>query len=239
LAFQISNPFYETISPPGFGFQAIYWLGGQFTAGRASFIMEEERKYAAGSRDMKNNPEALTGKNIILIGMPGVGKSTVGVLLAKALSRDFLDTDVYIQAKEGRTLQEIIDREGLSAFCRIEEGHVRSLKFRASVIATGGSVVYYPAAMARFRSSGIVIHLDLALAHLKKRLTNLLTRGVVMAPGQKFDQLFDERLPLYRKYAHLTIDCAGCTHEEVVEEIIRRLKGWISHSPPKRMKKNH
>ena len=201
--------------------------------------MEEERKYAAGSRDMKNSPEALTGKNIILIGMPGVGKSTVGVLLAKALSRDFLDTDVYIQAKEGRTLQEIIDREGLSAFCRIEERRVRSLKFRASVIATGGSVVYYPAAMARFRSSGIVIHLDLALAHLKKRLTNLPTRGVVMAPGQKFGQLFDERLPLYQKYAHFTIDCAGCTHEEVVAKIIRRLRGWTPDPPLKRMNKNY
>jgi len=178
---------------------------------------------------MKSSPKALTKRNIILIGMPGVGKSTVGVLLAKALSRDFLDTDVYIQAKEGRTLQEIIDQEGLSAFCQTEERHVRSLKFRSSVIATGGSVVYYPAAMAHLRSSGIVIHLELALAPLKKRLTNLPARGVVMAPGQSFNHLFHERLPLYRKYAHLTIDCAGCTHEEVVAEIIRRLNGW---APP-------
>ncbi len=180
---------------------------------------------------MKSNFKILTAKSIILIGMPGVGKSTVGVLLAKALSRDFLDTDVYIQAKEGRTLQEIIDRKGLRTFCQIEERHVRSLKFRSSIIATGGSVVYYPAAMARLRSSGIVIHLELALAPLKKRLTNLLTRGVVMVPGQSFDQLFDERLPLYRKYAHLTIDCAGCTHEEIVAEIIRRLRRLIPPSP--------
>ena len=187
---------------------------------------------------MKSSRKALTKRNIILIGMPGVGKSTVGVLLAKALSRDFLDTDVHLQAREGRTLQEIINQEGVGAFCQIEERHVRSLKFRSSIIATGGSVVYYPAAMARLRSSGIVIHLDLALAPLKKRLTNLPTRGVVMAPGQRFDQLFDERLPLYRKYAHLTIDCARRSHEEIVAEIIRRLRGWRSDLPPKRKKMN-
>ncbi len=183
---------------------------------------------------MKSNLKILTAKSIILIGMPGVGKSTVGVLLAKALSRDFLDTDVYIQAKEGRTLQEIIDRKGLRTFCQIEERHVRSLKFRSSIIATGGSVVYYPAAMARLRALGIVIHLELAPAPLKKRLTNLPTRGVVMVPGQSFDQLFDERLPLYRKYAHLTINCAGRTHEEIVTEIIRRLRRLIPPSPSNR-----
>jgi shikimate kinase len=91
--------------------------------------------------------------------------------------------------------------------------------------------------MAHLRSSGIVIHLALALAPLKKRLTNLPTRGVVMAPGQSFDHLFHERLPLYRKYSHLTIDCAGCTHEEIVTKIIRRLRSWTSHLPPKRITK--
>jgi len=167
--------------------------------------------------------KAAPGANIVLIGMPGAGKSTVGVLLAKALSRDFLDTDVYIQAKQGRTLQEIIDQEGLPAFCRIEERHVRSLKCRTSVIATGGSVVYSPAAMARLQASGIIIHLDLDLPALEKRLTDLSSRGVVMGPGQTLPQLFAEREPLYRKYADLTIDCAGFTHEEIVGMIVRRL----------------
>ena len=167
--------------------------------------------------------KAAPGANIVLIGMPGAGKSTVGVLLAKALSRDFLDTDVYIQAKQGRTLQEIIDQEGLAAFCRIEERHVRSLKCRTSVIATGGSVVYSPAAMARLQASGIIIHLDLDLPALEKRLTDLSSRGVVMGPGQTLPQLFAEREPLYRKYADLTIDCAGFTHEEIVGMIVRRL----------------
>jgi shikimate kinase len=167
--------------------------------------------------------KAAPGANIVLIGMPGAGKSTVGVLLAKALSRDFLDTDVYIQAKQGRTLQEIIDQDGLPAFCRIEERHVRSLKCRTSVIATGGSVVDSPAAMARLQASGIIIHLDLDLPALGKRLTDLSSRGVVMGPGQTLPQLFAEREPLYRKYADLTIDCAGFTHEEIVGMIVRRL----------------
>lgn len=170
-------------------------------------------------RKRKDAPDA----SIVLIGMPGAGKSTVGVLLAKALSRDFLDTDVYIQAKQGRTLQEIIDQDGLPAFCRIEERHVRSLRCRSSVIATGGSVVYSPAAMARLQASGIIIHLDLDLNALEKRLTDLSSRGVVMGPGQTLPQLFAEREPLYRKYADLTIDCAGCTHEEIVAMMVRRL----------------
>ena len=162
--------------------------------------------------------------NIILIGMPGVGKSTVGVLLAKFTSRDFIDTDIYIQAKEGRSLQEIIDQDGLAVFCRIEEHHLTSITRKACVIATGGSVVYYPEAMNHLKSSGIIIHLDLGLPSLEKRLTNLSSRGVVMAPGQTLAQLFKERQPLYKKFADLTIDCAGRTHEEVVAEVFRRLQ---------------
>jgi shikimate kinase len=161
--------------------------------------------------------------DVVLIGMPGVGKSTAGVLLAKALSRDFLDTDVYIQAQEGRTLQEIIDQDGLESFRRIEERHVRSLKCRSTVIATGGSVVYYPAAMAHLRALGWVIHLDLDLPALQKRLINLPSRGVVMVPGQTLGQLFAERQPLYRKYADLTIGCAHSSHEDIVRKIARRL----------------
>jgi len=163
------------------------------------------------------------GTNLVLIGMPGVGKSTVGVLLAKATSRDFLDTDVYVQAQEGRSLQEIIDREGTEAFCRLEERHVLSLTCRSCVIATGGSVVYHAAAMQHLASQGIIIHLHLDLPALETRLTNLHSRGVVMAPGQTLGQLFTERQPLYQKYAHHTIPCGAQTHEEIVGEIARRL----------------
>ena len=161
--------------------------------------------------------------NLVLIGMPGVGKSTVGVLLAKATSRDFLDTDVYVQAREGRSLQEIIDRDGTDSFCRLEERHILSLTCRSSVIATGGSVVYHPAAMRHLASSGVIIHLTLDFAALERRLTNLDSRGVVMAPGQSLLQLFAEREPLYQRYAQYTIGCGNRSHEEIVAEITRRL----------------
>ena len=161
--------------------------------------------------------------NLVLIGMPGVGKSTVGVLLAKATSRDFLDTDVYVQAREGRNLQDIIDREGTRNFCRLEERHILSLTCRSTVIATGGSVVYHQAGMRHLASSGVIIHLTLDLPALERRLTNLGSRGVVMAPGQSLLQLFAEREPLYRKYAQYTIPCGTSTHEEIVAEITRNL----------------
>ena len=162
--------------------------------------------------------------NIILIGMPGVGKSTIGVILAKVLSRDFLDTDVYIQAEEGRTLQEIIDSEGLKKFCEIEERYVISVAKRGSVIATGGSVVYSDLAMMHLKSQGIVLHLYLPIHFLEKRLTNFITRGVVKKSAQTFVELYDERMPLYEQYADSTIDCTGLGHEDVVRVILSRLK---------------
>jgi shikimate kinase len=162
--------------------------------------------------------------NLVLIGMPAVGKSTIGVLLAKAVSRDFIDTDVYIQAREGRLLQEIIDREGLEEFCRIEERHILSLACRGKVMATGGSVVYSAAAMKHLRTCGALIHLTLDLLSIKKRLTNLDSRGVVMAPGKTLDLLYGERMPLYRQYADFTVNCRGKNHEEIVAEIIKKVK---------------
>ncbi len=162
--------------------------------------------------------------NIVLIGMPAVGKSTIGVLLAKATSRDFVDTDVYIQAREGRSLQEIIDREGLEEFCRIEARHVLSLSCRGKVVATGGSVVYSEPAMRHLASCGVVVHLTLDLPAIKKRLTDLDSRGVVMAPGKTLDLLYEERLPLYTHYADFSVSCQGKTHEEIVAEILRGVK---------------
>lgn len=164
-------------------------------------------------------------RNIILIGMPGAGKSTVGVLLAKALSMEFVDTDVCIQAREKRRLQEIIDRDGLQAFQRIEARHVRELMCRHHVIATGGSVIYDDAAMRHLASGGVVVHLDLPLEAIKGRLTNLPTRGVVMAAGQSLESLYTERQPLYQRYAQVTIDCDGLTHEEVVGRICEKVDG--------------
>ena len=162
-------------------------------------------------------------QNLVLIGMPGVGKSTVGVLLAKALSRRFTDTDVLIQAAEGRRLQDIIDSEGLEAFCRTEERYILGLECRGHVIATGGSVVYSAAAMEHLRAGGAVVYLALPLAQLKKRLRNLDSRGVVMAPGETIEELYEERRPLYEKYAHHVVQCAGLRHEDVVAAIASAL----------------
>ena len=165
----------------------------------------------------------LTDKNIVLIGMPGVGKSTVGVLLAKALGRYFLDTDVLIQAVQGRSLQEIINADGLAAFCRVEEEYACCIDLTNAVIATGGSVVYSEKAMQRLAAHGIIVHLDLPVDQIEERLANLLTRGVVMEPGQTVRFLYDQRQPLYRRYAHITLDCIGKNHDQIVTELVEML----------------
>ena len=163
-------------------------------------------------------------KNIVLIGMPGVGKSTIGVILAKIMSRNFIDTDIYIQAREERTLQEIIDKDGVEIYCGIEENYILSLSCKVTVIATGGSVVYSNKAMDFLSSSGILIHLYLPLELLEKRLNDFANRGVVMHQGQSLNQLFAERIPLYKQYADKTIDCSEKNHEVVITEILSGLE---------------
>jgi len=164
--------------------------------------------------------DMLNKRNIVLIGMPGVGKSTIGVILAKVMSLHFIDTDVLIQVQEGRSLQEIIDNEGLDAFLCIEERTVLSLDCTKTVIATGGSVVYSTRAMGHLGSSGIIVHLDLPLNLIDERLKDFEDRGVVRRPGQGLKDLYDERLPLYRSYAGIGVDCSGKTHEEVIAKIL-------------------
>ncbi len=161
--------------------------------------------------------------NIVLIGMPGVGKSTIGVLLAKVMAREFIDTDVCLQGCMQRRLQEIIDTEGAAAFRRIEERHLLALDCRHHVIATGGSAVYSDPAMRHLKANGVVVFLDLPVAALARRLVNLATRGVVMNAGQSLESLYAERLPLYRRYADLAIDCRDLTHEGVVQAVVRSL----------------
>jgi len=163
------------------------------------------------------------GRNIVLIGMAGAGKSTVGVLLAKALSRAFIDTDLIIQAAEGRRLQDILDRDGIEAFRRLEEKHIMALTAHGAVIATGGSVVYSARAMAHLKAGGVAVYLYLPVTALEQRVTNLDSRGIVMAPGQTFADLYRERQPLYEKHADLTIDCSGLNHDAVVERTIASL----------------
>jgi shikimate kinase len=166
-------------------------------------------------------------KNIVLIGMPTVGKSTIGVLLAKRLGRYFLDTDVFIQAVSGRGLQQIIDSDGLDKFCKLEAEHICCIDKTDCVIATGGSVVYSDAAMTHLKTGGIVVYLNLPLEVIKKRLTDLNIRGVVMSKNQSLDDLYKKRTPLYKKWADVTIDCQNLTHEQTVEKIIEKLETYL------------
>jgi len=158
--------------------------------------------------------------NIILIGMPGCGKSTVGVLLAKTLGKNFLDTDVHIQARQGRNLQDIIDADGLKVFCEIESDYLLKLNQTNTVIATGGSAVYSTVAMELLRAMGIVVFLDISLNEIKKRLTNLAVRGVVMDPGETLQTLYAKRRSLYKQFAEVTINCNGLDHEQTIQAII-------------------
>lgn len=162
--------------------------------------------------------------NIILIGMPGVGKSTIGVLLAKALGRHFLDTDVYIQALENRTLQSILDEKGKDDFCRIEQEQIMRIDAKKTVIATGGSVVYSPKAMSHLSANGVIIHLDLDYESIEKRNTNLSIRGVVKEKHQSLKDLYNKRQPIYQKYAQITINCVDKNQDQIVTEIIEYLK---------------
>ena len=162
--------------------------------------------------------------NVILIGMPGVGKSTLGVLLAKALGYRFLDTDLVLQAQEGRLLREIIAAEGIDGFLALEGRVCGSLQADRSVIATGGSVVYSPEAMAHLRSMGTVVYLKLGYNALARRLGSLKKRGVILRPGQTLKTLYQERTPLYAQYAHLTVDCGGQDVEQSVALILQRLR---------------
>jgi shikimate kinase len=163
-------------------------------------------------------------KNIILIGMPAVGKSTVGVLLAKRLGMAFLDTDIYIQTYEKKHLQDILDREGIHGFCVLEERHILSIDCEGHVIATGGSVVYSAQAMQHLRAAGIVVFMELGPEKLEQRLADIHARGVLRAPGQSIAGLYRERKPLYAKYSDITIDCGGRTPDQTVMAITAKIK---------------
>jgi shikimate kinase len=158
-------------------------------------------------------------ENIILIGMPGAGKSTVGVLLAKATGRDFLDTDVSLQAREGRPLAGIIAAEGLEGFCQIEAGHILSLRPTRCVIATGGSAVYSAPAMSHLGAGGPIVYLRWSLPTLRRRLDDLAGRGVVMTPGQSLADIYARRAPLYEKWADVTIACTDETQDQLCAAI--------------------
>jgi shikimate kinase len=159
-------------------------------------------------------------KNIILIGMPGAGKSTAGVILAKAMGRNFIDTDIVIQENSGQLLQDIIDTAGSASFLRIEEKTILALHFRNAVVATGGSVVFSRRAMEHVKRDGVVIYLKISYEDMVQRLGNIRTRGIVLVAGQSLREMYDQRTPLYETYADRTIECSGNDFENIVEKVI-------------------
>lgn len=162
--------------------------------------------------------------NVVLIGMPGVGKSTVGVVLAKLLGYRFVDTDLVIQEKEGRLLKDIIAEEGNEEFIKIEDRINAQLEAENSVIAPGGSVVYGENAMKHFKDIGTVVYLKASYEMINERLSNLEGRGVVLKEGQTLKMLYDERCVLYEKYADVVVDEQGrdlADTARAVEEAVR------------------
>ena len=161
--------------------------------------------------------------NIVLIGMSGAGKSTLGVLLAKALAKSFVDTDILIQQKVGKRLQDIIDTEGVESFMKMEEEVVSALDTENTVIATGGSVVYSDRAMSALLRDGVCVYLHVDFEEIAARLSNITTRGIVFKNAHTLREVYEERLPLYKKYADITVTCTEHSVEESVECIIKGL----------------
>lgn len=166
--------------------------------------------------------------NIILIGMPGSGKSTVGVLLAKILGYNFIDSDLLIQSREGKKLYEIINEKGLDEFDRIENEVNSSITCTNTVVATGGSVVYGKEAMEHLKSIGTVIYLYVTLDELKQRIDNMATRGISIRKGQTLEDLYNERSILYEKYCDIKVDCMHSSLSKNASFIAETIKNHLN-----------
>ena len=162
-------------------------------------------------------------ENIVLIGMPGVGKSTLGVVLAKELGFQFVDADLLIQERENRLLKEIIAEDGVEGFLKIENDVNASIRAEKTVIATGGSVIYGSDAMEHLKEIGAVVYLKLDYDTLDSRLGNLKGRGVVLKDGQTLQDLYNERIPLYEKYADVIVDEGGLDLEQTLTQVLKQL----------------
>lgn len=167
-------------------------------------------------------------RNVVLVGMPGCGKSTVGVLLAKTLMMDFVDTDLLLQRQSGKPLQQMVDELGTTGFSRAEEAFVKELRLAGTVIATGGSVALENEAMAALKQNGLVVFLRINYAETERRLQNIKTRGIAMEKGQTLKELYDLRQPAYLRRADAVVDADGLSIEETVEalaQIVRESEG--------------
>ncbi len=163
-------------------------------------------------------------RNLVLIGMPGCGKSTVGVLAAKALAMNFVDTDLLLQRRMGINLQRIVDELGTEGFYREEERVIETLRARNAVIATGGSVALEDHAMRRLKRDGRVVFLRLSYERIAQRLKNISTRGIAMEKGQTLRQLYEERQPAYLRWSDAVLDAEGLTVEQTVERLVLFVK---------------
>ncbi len=158
--------------------------------------------------------------NIVLIGMPGVGKSTIGVVLAKVLGYRFVDADLVIQERTGKLLREIIEESGTDGFIEVENRINSQIEAEHAIIATGGSVVYGAEAMRHLKENGTVLYLKLPYEELERRLSDIKGRGVVLRDGQTLRDLYEERVPLYEKYADMTVDENQLNVEQTIEKIM-------------------
>ena len=165
-------------------------------------------------------------KNIVLIGMPGCGKSTCGVLVAKTFCMDFWDTDLLIQKNVKMPLQKIIDTKGSEYFRSAEEAACLAFPFQNAVVATGGSVVYSPKAMERLKENASAVYLRISFETMRRRIADIEHRGILLRNGETLEDMFCERQPLYEKYADLTIDCDGRGVEKTVSGIVEAV---LSH----------
>lgn len=163
--------------------------------------------------------------NIVLIGMPGAGKSTIGVLLAKAVNYEFLDTDITIQKETGKKLYEIIAENGLAAFLQIENDVLKKVEADRTVIATGGSAVFGREAMEHLKEIGTVVYIRLSCEEIIRRVNNIKTRGIAMQKGDSMEDVYRQRTPLYEKYADIIVDVEHTTIEEAVERIMEHVAG--------------
>lgn len=158
--------------------------------------------------------------NLVLIGMPGAGKSTIGVLLAKAMNYNFLDTDISIQKRENKKLYEIINEKGIDEFLKIENEVLAKLNVDGCVIATGGSAIFGAEAMANLSELGTIVYIKLSCEEIVRRVNNIKTRGIAMSKGKTMEDVYNERVPLYEKYAEIIVDGENTTIEECVEKIV-------------------
>lgn len=166
--------------------------------------------------------------NIVLIGMAASGKSTTGVVLAKTLNKSFADTDLYIQQRTGKTLQDILNQDGIEVFKEIEEDVLVGVDLNNCVISTGGSAVYYPKAMEALGKNGIIVYLNVPLEVIEERLSNIKTRGVILKKGETIADLYNYRKPMYEQYADIVIDAGYTTLEETVELICEAVEKYVS-----------